>query len=117
MSQRPKVFVVNKSTHDFSAAEVFGDVVFLSKNNLQKYSTSQAYRTFYPILSHSNSEDYLIISGLTMHCMVAAFILTNKHKRLNLLLFTEKKNKKQYLERVIIGDNYDTRTRRNSTDS
>jgi len=102
--KRPKVYVVNKSTHDFSAAEDFGDLVFLSKNNLQKFSTSQAYRIFWPVLSKSTPDDYLLVSGLSMHCLVAAFILTNKHKRLNLLLFTEKNNKKKYLERVIIGD-------------
>jgi len=104
LSERPKVYVVNKSTHDFSAAKSFGDIIFLSKHNLQKFSTSQAYRIFYPILEKSNPEDYLIVSGMPMHCLVAAFILTNKHKRLNLLLFTEKNNKKKYLERVIIGD-------------
>jgi len=104
LSQKPKVFVVNKSTHDFSAAKVFGDIVYLSKNNLQKYSTSQAYRIFWPTLIQSDPEDYLIVSGLSMHCLVAAFILTLKHKRLNLLLFTEKNNKKQYLERIIMGE-------------
>jgi len=101
---RPKVYVVNKSTHDYSAADCFGDIVFLSKNNLQKFSTSQAYRIFWPILEKSSPEDYLLVSGMPMHCLVASFILTNKHGRLNLLLFTEKNNKKKYLERIIIGD-------------
>lgn len=102
--ERPKVYIVNKSTHDYSAAECFGDLVFLSKNNLKKYSTSQAYRIFYPILEKSNPKDYLLVSGMPMHCLVAAFILTNNHKRLNLLLFAEKNNKKKYYERIIIGD-------------
>jgi len=39
-----------------------------------------------------------------MLCIVAAFILTAKHNRLNLLLFNPGNAKKEYLERIIIGE-------------
>ena len=100
----PKVFIVNKSTHDFSAAEKYGEIIFLSQGNMRRFSTSRAYRKYYKILNNSSPEDYLLLSGLPMLCIVAAFILTIKHKRLNLLLFNPGKIKKEYLERIIIGE-------------
>ena len=98
----PKIFVPNKSIHDFSSAEEFGDIIFLSEGNLNRYNTSKIYRLFYPIMKNSTPDDYLLVTGLPMANLVAAFILIKKHKRLNLLLFKSSKNKKEYLERILI---------------
>ena len=100
----PKVYIVNKSIHDYSDAERFGELEFLSTGNLKRFSTSRAYRKFWPILSKSSAKDYLLISGMPMLCIVASFILALKHKRLNLLLFNPSGNKKVYLERILIGE-------------
>ena len=99
----PKVFITNKSIHDYSAAEKFGELCFLSEGNMGRFSTSKAYRKFYPILSQSSSDDFLMVSGLPMLCSVATFILATKHKRVNLLLFNPMSGgQKEYLERVLI---------------
>ena len=99
----PKVYIVNKSIHDYSAAEEYGELVFLSEGNMARFSTSKAYRKFIPILEKSAKDDLLMISGMPMLCIVAAFILGQKHERLNLLLFNPTRRKKEYLERIIIG--------------
>ena len=101
-----KVFIVNKSTHDFSAATEFGDLIYLSEGSINRFNTSRIYRAFYPILKNSHEEDYILITGLTVMNLVAAFIFAMKHKRLNLLLFKTYRNKKEYLERILIGDDY-----------
>ena len=101
-----KVYVVNRSTHDFSAATEFGELIYLSEGSINRFNTSRIYRAFYPILKDSHEEDYILITGLTVMNLVAAFIFTMRHKRLNLLLFKTYRNKKEYLERILIGDDY-----------
>lgn len=100
----PKVFIPNRSTHDFSAATEFGDLVFLSTGNQSRYNTSKTYRSFWPVLRNSTSEDFLLITGLTVLNIVAAFILVQKHGRLNLLLFKTHENNKSYIERILMGE-------------
>ena len=99
-----KVYVINKSIHDFSAASDYGEIIYLSEGSINRFNTSGIYRTFYPILSKSDKDDYILISGLTVMNLVAAFIFATKHKRLNLLLFKSYKGRKEYLERILIGD-------------
>ena len=99
-----KVYIINRSIHDFSAAAEFGELVYLSDGSINRFNTSKIYRLFYPVLKTSHKNDYILISGLTIMNLVAAFIFTMKHRRLNLLLFRTYKNKKEYLERILIGD-------------
>ena len=110
MSKR--VYVVNKSVHDFSAAVEFGELIYLSEGSINRFNTSQIYRKFYPILKDSNKTDYILITGLTVMNLVAAFIFAIKHRRLNLLLFKSYRGEKEYLERILIGDDCDCRTDR-----
>ena len=98
------VFIVNKSIHDFSAANEFGKLIYLSEGSINRFNTSRIYRMFYPILKNSNKDDYILITGLTIMNLIAAFIFTMKHRRLNLLLFRSFKGRKEYLERILIGD-------------
>jgi len=98
----PNVYVPNKSIHDFSAAEEFGNLVFLSEGNVKKYATNLIYRQFNKILRKSEPDDYLLVTGLTTLNLVACHILTKLHGRVNLLLFKPGKGgKKEYLERII----------------
>jgi hypothetical protein len=91
----PNVYVVNKSTHDFTNAKTYGKLIFLSRGKMSRYEPNKMYRQFNHIMINSSPEDYILFSGLSMmNCMaVAAFLL--KHKRLNLLLFKDGR----YIER------------------
>ena len=100
----PNVYIVNRSVHDFSAATDYGKLIYMSKGSINRFNTSRIYRLFYPILKKSDKEDYILITGLTVMNLVAAFIFAMKHKRLNLLLFKSYRGKKEYLERILIGD-------------
>ena len=99
-----KVYIINRSIHDFSAAAVYGELVYMSEGSINRFNTSGIYRKFYPILSKSCKEDYILITGLTVMNLVAAFIFAMRHRRLNLLLFKSYKGRKEYLERILIGD-------------
>lgn len=102
MEKRKKVYIINKGVHDYSAAESYGDLVFLSVGNLKKFATNKIYRTFIDILKHSNKEDYILPTGLMSANIVATYIMTKLHGRVNLLIFNPGKGgKKEYLERIL----------------
>ena len=92
------VFVVNKSSHDFTAAEQFGRLRYLSEGIESRYAVSKIYRMFAMSLRHSSPDDYILITGLTTMNVVACSCFSFIHGRLNLLLY---KNDK-YIERKII---------------
>ena len=95
--RRPKVFIINKSGHDYSPAQEFGDLVFLSEGFVEPYDLNIHYREFSEKLQEAQEGDYLLITSLASLNALAGWILGIKGLSLNLLLF--KGNK--YLERNI----------------
>ena len=96
----PKVYVINKSGHDFSEAENFGDLCYLSEGSINRYAIARMYREFCGTLNKSQPSDYLLITGLTVMCSIACSIFARLHGRLNLLIFRNGK----YVERKLILD-------------
>jgi hypothetical protein len=95
----PKVYVVNKSCHDFTKAEEFGEIVFLTIGNVNRYATSNMYRKFEREMKKSSPEDYMLLSGMTVMSVIACGMFSMLHKRLNLLIW--KSDRKEYIERII----------------
>lgn len=93
-----KVFIVNKSAHDFSEAKYYGDITFLSEGSMNRYATNNMHRKFYDALKDSSSDDYIVPCSLNVMNSIACAIFAKMHGRLNLLLF---KNGK-YIERNLI---------------
>lgn len=90
-----KVFIVNKSSHDFSAAKPYGEIVFLSEGPMNRYSTNNMHRQFKEAMKNSDAGDYIVPCSLNVMNSIACALFAYKHGRLNLLLF---KNG-EYLER------------------
>jgi hypothetical protein len=86
----PRVFVVNKSSHDFSPAAEFGELVYLSEGPMNRYEANNMARQFLPHLLCSSKEDYLLPCGLSIMNMIAASVFAHLHGRLNLLLYKNK---------------------------
>ena len=104
-----KVYIVNKSTHNFSAAHEYGEVVFLSEGPMNRYSVNNMCRQFLDIMKESKGSDYIVPCSLNVMNSIASAIFAYKHGRLNLLLF---KNG-SYLERnVVFGEGNDNREER-----
>lgn len=100
-----KVYVINKGCHDLSDAEGFGELVYLSEGSMNKFNTSGMYRTFIETLEESEPNDYILVSGLTVMCVVACSIFATLHGRVNLLLYKTSRKKKTpgyYVNREII---------------
>lgn len=84
-----KVFVINKAAHDFSKAERFGELIYLSKGAINKYAISRIYRQFQTIMDNSHEDDCILLTSLTVMCVIACCLFAVKHQRLNLLLFKD----------------------------
>lgn len=85
--ENKKVYVVNKSSHDFSSAEKFGKLIFLSDGPMTRYSTNNMHREFKDVMKDSNPEDYIVPCALNVMNSIACALFAFKHGTLNLLLF------------------------------
>ena len=93
-----KVYIVNKSSHDFSEANKYGEVIFLSEGPMNRYSTNNMVRQFEELLKDSHKEDYIVPCSLNVMNSIACAIFAKKHSCLNLLLFKDGK----YIERNLV---------------
>ena len=96
--QRPTVYIVNRSAHNFSPAEQFGELMFMTQGLINRFAISEIYRTFQEFLQNSKPEDYLLVSGMSSQLVVATAILAQKHGRVNFLLWKDG----EYLERTLM---------------
>ncbi len=84
-----KVYIVNKSTHDFREAMEHGDLIFLSEGPMNRYGTNHMFRIFGEKMKDSTADDYIVPCSLNVMNAVACAIFARKHGTLNLLLFKE----------------------------
>jgi hypothetical protein len=89
------VYIVNKSAHDFSEADTYGKVIFLSEGVMNRYATNSMVRQFSYLMKASHSDDYIVPCSLNVMNSIACAIFAHKHGKLNLLLFKDGK----YIER------------------
>lgn len=98
------VYIINRGCHDYSKAEKFGNLIYLSDGSFNLLSTGRMYRRFYSILKDSHEEDYILPTGLTIMGIVAGAVFASIHHRLNLLIYYTDRNGNngRYKERTII---------------
>jgi len=84
-----KVYIVNKSSHDFKPAENYGEVVFLSDGSMNRYATNSMVRQFEDAMEGSSEDDYIVPCSLNVMNSIACAIFAHKHGKLNLLLFKD----------------------------
>ncbi len=97
------VLVINKSSHDYSKAEEFGKLVFMSEGSMSRFAVSSIYRLFEPFINQSKPEDYILLGGLSIMCSIACSMFAVKHGRLNLLIYKPTPKKPGvYLERIVV---------------
>jgi hypothetical protein len=83
------VYIVNKSAHNFSAADKYGKVIFLSEGSMNRYATNSMIRQFELAMNDSSPEDYIVPCSLNVMNSIACAIFSKKHGTLNLLLFKD----------------------------
>ena len=92
------VYIVNNGGHDYSDANRFGHIQFLSAVPVSKFAISKMYRDFAMRLRESTDADYILLTGLTTMACVACSCFAYLHGKINLLIF---KNGK-YVERKLV---------------
>lgn len=85
--RHPKVYVPNKSFHDFSDANRFGELVFLTEGVQDRFKINDLYRRIEGKLHNAGPGDYLLISGPSTVNAIAASILAYKFGRINYLVY------------------------------
>lgn len=101
----PKVFIPNKSSHNFEKAEEFGELHYVTEGNVNRYATNKLYRKVVKELRHSSPDDYIVITGLPELQIVLTSVFVRMHGRLNLLLFQSRNGAVNYVVReLVIGD-------------
>ncbi len=88
-SEMAKVYIVNRSSHDFGPAESYGEIVFLSEGPMNRYATNQMVRMFDDAMKDSSPSDYIVPCSLNVMNSLACAIFASKHHRLNLLLYKD----------------------------
>ena len=93
-----RVYIVNKSSHDFGPAEEYGETIFLSEGSMNRYAVNSMYRQFSEAMRLSDQSDYIVPCSLNVMNSIACAIFAHKHGRLNLLLFKDG----TYIERNLV---------------
>ena len=94
-NEMANVYIVNKSSHNFSPAEEYGKLVFLSEGSMNRYGTNNMVREFSERMKNSSPGDYIVPCSLNVMNAIACAIFAHKHGVLNLLLF----RRGEYIER------------------
>lgn len=97
MSNSPVVYIVNKSSHDFSDAKRFGQLVYITEGNVNPFNVNKMVRQIKESFATARPHDYILVTSLTVLCCAACAVFAEKFGRLNLLLFKDGK----YIERKI----------------
>lgn len=94
-----KVYIPNQSGHDFSNAEHYGFLEYVTKGILNPFSVNQMARSWVAKLKKSNKEDYIMVTSLTVLTVIGAALFGHIHGRINLLLYSPRHNR--YISRII----------------
>lgn len=84
MSKR--VYIPNRAPYDYSAAERFGELVFCTSGNLDKFDIGQMFRELDEAMQNSQAGDFILLGSLTSLCCVACAIQVAKFQQLHLLI-------------------------------
>ena len=95
-----KVFVVNYSGHDLSAATKFGKLIFLTESReINVFDTDGLLVDLRMKLKDAEEGDFLLLSGSPVLNILAASVLLMRYGVLNLLIFNSKS--REYVARTV----------------
>ena len=87
----PRVYIPNRSFHDFSEAARYGELVYLTEGLVRPgTSVNQLYRLLDERMAGSEPEDMLLVCSLSILNAVASSLLTHKHGAVNYLIYRQR---------------------------
>ena len=85
-----KVFILNNTNHDYSKAERYGRLVDVTKGKVPIFKTSTVRAMLEEGLVDFTEDDYLLLAGPAILCIMAAIVLYNKFDTVKFLVFDAK---------------------------
>jgi hypothetical protein len=85
-----KVYIVNNANHDYSKAEQYGELVYVTRGKLPIFKTNTVRAMLEKGLVKFTKDDYLLISGPAIVSVMAATVLYNKFDTVKFLVFDAK---------------------------
>ncbi|HEX6826442.1 MAG TPA: hypothetical protein VF077_09020 [Nitrospiraceae bacterium] len=81
-----KVYIPNKTSHDYSEAWDFGELVFCTTGELHRLDIRTMQIEMERAMHNATEEDYILVSSLTQLCSVACAVFAQRFGCLNLLI-------------------------------
>ncbi len=98
----PRVYIPNKSSHNYEMAKQYGELVYVTEGNVNRYATNKLYRQVSEALADSSPDDYIVITGLPELQIILTSCFVRRHGKLNLLLFQSREGKVHYVVRELV---------------
>ena len=101
--KRPTVWILSDSYHDFSKAQKYGDIKFITNGNESPYKIGSYWRTIRTtIMNKAKREDYVVLSGIIhLNCLVT-MVMWEKFSQINFLLYHPASQ--DYIARTVKGE-------------
>lgn len=85
-----KVYVANNTNHDYSKAEQYGQLVDVTNGKAPIFKTSLMKSILEDGLADFTEDDYLLVSGPAILCIMASTVLFSKFDTVKFLVFDAK---------------------------
>lgn len=92
VKHKPKVYVTNFAGHDYSKAEVYGEVVPLTRGNLDFGSLDRVKFYLAEQIAKSHHDDYVALSGSSFIAVAVCILWMTLHGRIKILNYDKLTN-------------------------
>ncbi len=100
-----KVYITNFAGHDYSKAEKFGKLTAITTGYVSFHSLDRVKYQVCEAVDKADPEDFLLLSGIPVLCVIAALYWNWKHKKCKLLIH-DKKADGEYRELIVSDKNF-----------
>ena len=76
---KSKVYIASPSGHDFSDAERFGDIVYVTDGDVTVFDINKIYRSVIKVVKDSDKGDYILSTGLSSITSVMVQCMSHLH--------------------------------------
>ncbi len=85
-----KVYVANNTNHDYSKAEQYGKLVDVTRGKVPIFKTSLLKTILEEGLADFTKDDYLLLAGPAILCVMASVVVFSKFETVKFLVFDAK---------------------------
>ena len=95
----PTVYIPNKSAHDFSPAEKFGTLSYVTVGSIDRFKVNTLYRIFMEAMEEAIPDDFVMVSSLPILVAIPSMIMARRFGIVHFLMF--RPNDNSYMERTV----------------